>query len=99
MSAGFSLSEDQRAILEAADQDGREQLLPLAKRRDDEEWWPDEAFRALGAAGYLGITVPPELGGSGLDFFASGIVLQGFSRWTSRRSASRRWASVISTAT
>jgi isovaleryl-CoA dehydrogenase len=81
MSAGFSLSEDQRAILDAADKYGREQLLPLAKKMDDEEWWPDEAFRGLGKEGYLGITVPVELGGAGLDLFASGLVLQGFSRW------------------
>src|SRR5882757_7663753 len=48
---------------------------------DDEEWWPDEAFRALGKDGYLGITVPQELGGSGMDLFASGLVAQAFSRW------------------
>ena len=81
MSSGFCLNEDQRAILDAADRYGREQLGPLARRMDDEEWWPDEAFRALGPEGYLGITAPVELGGSGLDLFASGLVLQGFSRW------------------
>jgi len=81
MFSGFCLNEDQRAILDAADRYGREQLGPLARRMDDEEWWPDEAFRALGPEGYLGITAPVELGGSGLDLFASGLVLQGFSRW------------------
>jgi isovaleryl-CoA dehydrogenase len=81
MSAGFRLSEDQQAILAAADRYAREQLGPLAKKMDDEEWWPDAEFRALGGQGYLGITVPPELGGAGLDLFASGLVLQGFSRW------------------
>lgn len=81
MSAGFSLNEDQQAILDAADQYAREQLLPLAKRMDDEEWWPDAEFRALGPAGYLGITVPTDLGGAGLDLFSSGLVLQAFSRW------------------
>ncbi len=81
MGAGFSLSEDQQAILEAADQYCREELYPLAKRMDDEEWWPDEAFRALGKQGYLGITVPPELGGAGLDLFASGLVVQAMARW------------------
>ena len=81
MSAEFSLSEDRLAILDAADRYGREQLAPLARRMDDEEWWPDDAFRALGREGYLGITAPPDLGGVDLDFFASGLVLQGFSRW------------------
>ncbi len=81
MSSAFDLNEDQRAILDAADRYGREQLGPLARRMDDEEWWPDEAFRALGREGYLGITVPTDLGGAGLDYFAAGLVLQGFSRW------------------
>ena len=31
-----------QAILDAADRYGRERLAPLAKRMDDEEWWPDE---------------------------------------------------------
>lgn len=81
MAGGFQLDEDQRAILDAADRYGREQLAPLARRMDDEEWWPDEAFRGLGKEGYLGITVPPELGGAGLDLFASGLVVEGFARW------------------
>ena len=81
MASGFHLDEDQQAILDAADRYGREQLAPLARRMDDEEWWPDDAFRALGREGYLGITVPPELGGAGLDLMASGLVLEGFSRW------------------
>ena len=81
MTSGFRLDEDQLAILDAADQYGREQLAPLARRMDDEEWWPDAEFRALGGEGYLGITVPAELGGAGLDLFASGLVLQAFSRW------------------
>ncbi len=81
MSNAFQLSEDRVAILEAADRYARERLLPLARRMDDEEWWPDEEFRALGRAGYLGITVPAALGGAELDLFASGLVLQAFSRW------------------
>jgi isovaleryl-CoA dehydrogenase len=81
MSAGFALNEDQQAILDAADQYAREELAPLAKRMDDEEWWPDAEFRALGEAGYLGITTPVELAGAGLDLFASGLVCQAFGRW------------------
>ncbi|MGB0618143.1 MAG: acyl-CoA dehydrogenase family protein [Myxococcota bacterium] len=81
MSAGFQLNDDQQAILDAADLYSREQLLPLAPKMDDEEWWPDAEFRALGKAGYLGITVPAELGGANLDLFASGLVCQAMARW------------------
>jgi isovaleryl-CoA dehydrogenase len=77
----FDLTADQAEILEAADRYARERLYPLAIKMDEEEWWPDEEFRALGKAGYFGITVPLELGGSGLDLFASALVAQAFSRW------------------
>ena len=81
MSSDFQLSEERVAILDAADRYARERLAPLARRMDDEEWWPDAEFRALGAAGYLGITVPVAQGGADLDLFASGLVLQAFARW------------------
>jgi isovaleryl-CoA dehydrogenase len=77
----FDLDDEQRGVRDAADRYARERLAPLAVRMDDEEWWPDAEFRALGKAGYLGITVPGELGGAGLDLFASALVAQAFARW------------------
>jgi isovaleryl-CoA dehydrogenase len=77
----FDLSEDQREVLDTADQYARNELYPLAQKMDDEESWPDAAFRKLGQDGYFGITTPPELGGIGSDLFTSGLVLQAFSRW------------------
>lgn len=79
--ASFELTPDQREILDTADRYAREQIYPLAARMDDEEWWPDAEFRALGQAGYLGVTAPAEFGGAELDVFGSGLVLQAFSRW------------------
>jgi isovaleryl-CoA dehydrogenase len=77
----FDLSEDQREALDAADHYARNELYPLAPRMDNEEWWPAEVFAKLGADGYLGVTVPSEYGGAGMDLFKSGLVLQAFARW------------------
>ena len=77
----YELTEEQQGVLEAADRYGRERLYPLSARMDEEEWWPDAEFRALGTEGYLGITAPAALGGADLDLFASGLVAQAFSRW------------------
>ncbi|WP_210242459.1 acyl-CoA dehydrogenase family protein [Prosthecodimorpha hirschii] len=77
----FGLDEDQRAILDQADRYGRNELYPLCRRMDDEEWWPEEAFPKLGEAGFFGATIPEQYGGAGLDLLAAGLVLQGFSRW------------------
>src|SRR5262245_11503891 len=48
---------------------------------DRDEWWPDDLFPRLGAAGYLGIAVSEEYGGVGSTLVASGLVLQAISRW------------------
>lgn len=81
MDAFTGVSSDEREVLEQADRFAREQLYPLSKRMDDEEWWPEDIFRRLGESGYLGVTAPGEYGGAGMDLFTSGLVLQAFSRW------------------
>jgi len=75
------LSADEQTILDQADRFARGALYPLSQRMDDQEWWPPEIFAKIGANGYFGIPVPQELGGAGMDMFASGLVLQAFSRW------------------
>jgi isovaleryl-CoA dehydrogenase len=75
------LSADESAILEQADLFARKELYPLAQRMDDEEWWPDQVFPRFAEMGYLGVTAPAALGGSELDIFTSGLILQAFSRW------------------
>jgi isovaleryl-CoA dehydrogenase len=77
----FGLSPEQEATLELADKFGRTELAPLARKMDDEEWWPPEVFPKLGRAGLLGVTIPALEGGPGLDVFSSALILQGISRW------------------
>ena len=62
----FDLTSDQRQLFEHADRIGKEKLLPLAERMDNEEWWPEDLFAELGGLGFLGITVPEKYGGVGL---------------------------------
>lgn len=75
------ITQAESEVLRAADRLARERLFPLARRMDDEEWFPEDEFRRLGAEGYLGVTAPAELGGAGMDFVSSGLVLQAFARW------------------
>ena len=77
----FDLTSDQRQLFEHADRIGKEKLLPLAERMDNEEWWPDDLFAELGSLGFLGVTVPEKYGGVGLGLLESGLILQAFSRW------------------
>ena len=77
----FDLTSDQRQLFEHADRIGKEKLLPLAERMDNEEWWPEDLFGELGSLGFLGVTVPEKYGGVGLGLLESGLILQAFSRW------------------
>ena len=77
----FDLTSDQRQLFEHADRIGKEKLLPLAERMDNEEWWPADLFAELGSLGFLGVTVPEKYGGVGLGLLESGLILQAFSRW------------------
>jgi isovaleryl-CoA dehydrogenase len=77
----FDLDDEQRGVLDHADRFGRNELYGLSQRMDEEEWWPAEAFRAIGENGFFGVTIPEEYGGAGLDLLSAGLVLQGFSRW------------------
>ena len=77
----FTLSTEQEQILREADRIGREELLPLAERMDQEEWWPKEIMPKLGGLGFLGVTIPEKYGGAGLDYLESGLILQAFSRY------------------
>jgi isovaleryl-CoA dehydrogenase len=79
----FELTPEQQATLDLADAFGRAELAPLAKRMDDEEWWPEDLWPKLGKAGFLGVTIPEADGGPGLDVFSSALILQAFARWNS----------------
>ena len=75
------LTSEEQQILDETDRFARRELYPLAPRMDRDEWWPDDLFPRLGAAGYLGIAVPEEYGGVGSTLVTSGLVLQAISRW------------------
>lgn len=81
MSAQFALTDEQQALFEEADRFGRNELHPLAQRMDDDEWWPEDLFARLGAAGLLGATIPERYGGAGMGLLEAGLVLHAFSKW------------------
>lgn len=77
----FRLREDQEALLNHADRFARNELYPLARRMDDDEWFPPDLFRQLGSQGFLGATIDSEYGGAEMSMLEAGLVLQAFSRW------------------
>jgi isovaleryl-CoA dehydrogenase len=72
----LAFSPEELALQEAVRSFVRKELAPVAERMDREDHWPAEVFRRMGAHGFLGVTVPPELEGAGLDYLAQALVLQ-----------------------
>lgn len=81
LQAFTGLSSEEMEVLHQADRFAQSEMYPLSQKMDDEEWWPTEIFPKIGATGYFGITAPEQYGGSGLDVFTSGLILQAFGRW------------------
>jgi alkylation response protein AidB-like acyl-CoA dehydrogenase len=76
----FELNEDQRMFKEAAREFASERLAPLAQEFDEKEEIPEEIYKELGELGYLGMMLPEEYGGSGMDFLSYILVMEEFAK-------------------
>ena len=76
----FELSEMHRTIRDTARDFATREIAPSAARWDKEERFPHEIIPKLGALGFLGIRVPEEYGGSGLDTLAYAIIVEEIAR-------------------
>ncbi len=75
-----ALPESALAIREATARFADEQIAPLAKRIDAEDWFPRALWAPMGALGLHGITVEEEWGGLGLGFLDHVIAVEEVSR-------------------
>lgn len=56
------------------------ELKPIAAKVDREHLYPGEQIKKMGELGLMAITVPEELGGTGLDYLAYAIAMEEISR-------------------
>ena len=76
----FNLSEEHRAVQEAARDFARNELLPGIVERDNEARFPAEQVKQMGELGFLGMMVPPEYGGGGMDTIAYVLAVEEISK-------------------
>ena len=75
MDETLHLSADEiEALVDHASKYFLDKLHPLQQRMDDEDWFPETEFRALGEMGLFGVTVPQEYGGQGLPYLVAGML-------------------------
>jgi len=58
----------------------RERITPHARAWDEQEYFPVQVIPELGKLGFLGIQIPEQYGGSGLDTLAYAILVEEISR-------------------
>ncbi|TAE18118.1 MAG: acyl-CoA dehydrogenase [Bacteroidetes bacterium] len=63
----FFLTEEQRAVRDAAREFAQRELLPGVIERDKEEKFPHEQVKMMGELGFMGMMVSPQYGGGGMD--------------------------------
>jgi hypothetical protein len=76
----FALSEDQRAIEDAARAFAEAELAPHAARWDEEKHFPVDVLRQAAALGFAGIYIGEDVGGSGLSRLDASIIFETLAR-------------------
>jgi butyryl-CoA dehydrogenase len=74
------LTEEQRLVRDTARQFAEAELKPLARKVDRDHYFPAELIPKLGELGFMGITAPTELGGSGLDSVSYALITEELAR-------------------
>ncbi len=72
----FQLTDDQQMIQAAAREFARNEIAPVAGEFDASGQFPAATIRKAGELGFMGIEVPVEYGGSGLDPVSYALVIE-----------------------
>ncbi len=74
------MTDEQQALADQAGKFFFSEFHHLNAEMDDTDDLPPSVFPKLGEMGYLGLNVPPEFGGAGLDFTSACIITEQLSR-------------------
>jgi len=72
----FELTEEHRLIRETARDFAAREIAPKAAELDKSGRWPTEIVKRLGELGFLGVAIPQELGGAGLDTLSYALAME-----------------------
>ena len=76
----FTLTEEQLAVREAARDFAEMELKPGVIDRDRTMTYPTEQVRSMGELGFLGMMVPPEYNGGGMDTLSYVLAMEEISK-------------------
>ncbi len=76
----FQLTEEHLAVKEAARQFAQNELKPGVIERDSKMQFPTEQVRMMGELGFLGMMIPTEYGGGGMDTLSYVLAMEEISK-------------------
>jgi len=76
----FNLTEEQFMVRDAARDFAQTELLPGVIERDEQQHFPDELVKKMGALGFMGVMVDPKYGGSGMDTISYVLIMEELSK-------------------
>jgi len=76
----FELTEEQKAVRDAARDFAQNVLLPGVIERDENQTFPAEEIKQLGELGFLGMMVDPKYGGGGMDTVSYVLAMEEISK-------------------
>jgi len=72
----YELNEEQKMIQAMVKDLARETILPTAAERDKTKEYPADIIKQMGELGLMGMSVPPEYNGAGVDTISYSLALQ-----------------------
>jgi len=72
----FALTEEQIMMRDTAREFTEKKIKPVEMEVDESDEWPHDLILEMGKLGFLGMIIPEEYGGSGLDFVTMCIVAE-----------------------
>ena len=76
----FNLTEEQQLIQQTARDFATREIEPKAAELDKSARWPTEIVKQMAELGFMGMAVPTELGGAGLDTISYALATEEVSR-------------------
>ncbi len=72
----YALTEEHEMIRQTAQEFAQKEIAPIAAEFDESGEFPFETVKKMGAMGFMGIEVPEEYGGAGMDTLAYVLALE-----------------------
>jgi len=76
----FEFNEQQRMIRDMARDFADREIVPIAAEIDEQEKFPAEVVKKMGELGFMGMNVPEQYGGAGLDTLSYILAMEEISK-------------------